>query len=232
MCGMGAPALETAVDDGPTRAGAPQRRCLVTRRIADKGSLIRFVLGPGDAVLADVAGTLPGRGVWLSPERDVVDAACAKNLFARGFRTPVTVEADLADRIEQLLARRCLDLLGLARRAGVAGAGFEKVQAMLAGITCGALVIAADAGADGRRRLGRMVPEVPVVTLFAAAELAAALGREHVVYVALKEGRLAARFIAETARLAGFRAGGEARRGAGRNAPGGRQGMRKAQQVR
>ncbi|MFQ5958451.1 MAG: RNA-binding protein [Alphaproteobacteria bacterium] len=217
---MAARALEALVEDGPTRSGAPQRRCLVTRRVGDKDALIRFVLGPGDAVLADVAGTLPGRGVWLSAERGVVEAACARNLFAKGFRVSVAVEADLADRVERLLARRCLDLLGLARRSGAAAAGFEKVHAMLAAGVCGVLVIAAEAGADGRRRLGRVAPDVPVVTLFSSSELAAALGREHVVYAAVKEGRMAARLTAESGRLAGFRASAEASRTAGQGVTG------------
>ncbi len=217
---MGARALETLLDDGPRRSGAPQRRCLVTRRVADKDALIRFVLGPDDAVLADVAGRLPGRGVWLSAERGVVETACARNLFARGFRGPTAVEADLADRVEQLLARRCLDLLGLARRSGAVAAGFERVRAMLAAGGCGVLMTAADASVDGRQRLVRAAVDVPVVTLFAASELAAALGREHVVYVAVKEGRMAARLLAEVARLAGFRVSAGAGRAEGRGATG------------
>lgn len=199
-------AAEVAADRARVRGG-PRRRCLVTRRSADRDALIRFVVGPDDRVQPDIAGDLPGRGLWLSAARDVVNTACARNLFAKGFRVTVAVDADLADRVERLVARRCLDLLGLARRAGEAAAGFEKVRAMLAAGRGGVLVVAAEAADDGRRKLGAIDPAMPVVALFSADELARALGREHVVYVAVGKGRLAQRFSAEAARLAGFRRG-------------------------
>ena len=66
-------------------------------------------------------------------------------------------------------------------------------------------MVASDAADDGRRKLGRLAGETPVVALFSAAELARALGREHVVYVAVASGRLATRIIAEAGRAAGFR---------------------------
>ncbi len=206
---------EVAVDRAQG-SGGPRRRCFVTRRIAGKDALIRFVVGPDDRVQPDVAGDLPGRGLWLSAARDVVNTACAKNLFAKGFRATVAVDADLADRVERLVARRCLDLLGLARRAGEAVAGFEKVRGLIAAGRGGVLVVAAEAAADGRRRLGAIDPATPVVALFSAGELAQALGREHVVYAALRKGRLAQRFSAEAARLAGFRRGDDRQGSSGR----------------
>ncbi len=208
---MSLSAPETAVDEGPRSATRPRRRCFVTRRVVDKDALVRFVVGPDHTVVPDTTGTLPGRGLWLSAERDVVNTACARNVFAKGFRAKVAVEPDLADHVERLLARRCLDLLGLARRAGAAAAGFEKVRALLGSGAAGVLVTASDAAADGRQRLGRAAAGVPMVTAFCAAELAAAIGREHVVYLAVRKGRMAQRIAAEAARLAGFRRVGEAR---------------------
>ncbi len=203
---MGSDAPDDAVDEGPRRSGGPQRRCFVTRRVADKVGLIRFVVGPGGSVVPDVAGTLPGRGLWLSADRDVVNTACARNVFAKGFRSKVAVEPDLADLVERLLARRCLDVLGLACRSGAAVAGFEKVRALLGSGAAEVVVAAAlhDA-ADGRRRLGRLAPGVPVITMFSDVELAGALGRGHVVYAALRRSSMARRFAAEAKRLAGFR---------------------------
>ncbi len=99
-------------------------------------------------------GRLPGRGLWLTPRRDIVDSAVAKRLFARAARRPVVVPAGLADRVEALLARRCVDLIGLARRAGQAVAGFAKVEAALDKGEAAVLVEAAD-GAAGRARQAR-----------------------------------------------------------------------------
>jgi predicted RNA-binding protein YlxR (DUF448 family) len=183
----------------------PKRRCFVTRRVDDKDALLRFVVGPNDTVCPDVAGKLPGRGLWLSAERDVVHTACVGNLFAKGFRAAVAVDADLTDRVEALVAERCLGLLGLARRAGALAAGYEQVRAMLTSGNAGILVVARDAAAEGRRRLEKLDRAAPVVAVFSAVEMAQALGREHVVYVAVAKGRMAKRIATEAGRLAGFR---------------------------
>src|SRR5262249_25133213 len=105
----------------------PQRRCICTGESGDRPFLLRFVIGPDDELVPDVAARLPRRGLWWPPRRDIVERAVAKRLFARAARRPVTVPLGLADRIEALLAQRCRDGLGLARRAGLAVAGFTKV---------------------------------------------------------------------------------------------------------
>src|SRR3546814_4229189 len=85
-------------------------------------------------------------------------------------------------QVEVLALRRCLDLLGLARRAGAEVAGFEKVRAALRAGEVGLLVQAADGADDGRQKiqaLARAVgPQVPLLQFCSAAELGAAVGRE------------------------------------------------------
>lgn len=184
------------------------RRCLVTGEIRPKDELIRFVVGPDSKLVPDVEQKLPGRGLWLTARRDIVTAAAAKNLFARAARADVEVDPDLADRVEALLARRVMDLIGLARRAGQAAAGFEKVHGLLSAGRAAVLLSASDGAADGRRRLQALARGVPVVGLLTAAELGAAVGREHVVHAAVGSGRLARLIMREAARLAGFRAAG------------------------
>lgn len=187
---------------------AHERRCLVTGESGDPGRLVRFVVGPDDQVVADVAGDLPGRGFWLTATRAAVDKAVAKRAFARAARRPVDVPADLADQIDRLLARRCLDLLGFARRASQVVAGFEKVREWLEAGRVAVLVEARDGAADGRAKLARLGRGLPAVALFTSAELSLALGRENVVHAAVAPGRLAERFLAETVRLRGFRPAG------------------------
>jgi hypothetical protein len=194
-----------------TRASAgaqpPQRRCLVTRASGDRDHLVRFVLGPDNRVLPDLEERLPGRGMWLSADRDVVNRAVAGNLFARAARAPAAAEADLAEKVEQLLARRALDSLGLARRAGQVVAGFEQVRAALRASKVAVLIAAADSAADGRAKLRRLAPALPLITAFSRGELGAALGRDDVVHVAVAPGALAQRLLRDTERLAGFRPG-------------------------
>jgi hypothetical protein len=143
--------------------------------------------------------------LWLTARRDIVERAVAKRLFARAARAPVTADEGLADRIEALLAAQCCSLLGLARRAGQAVAGFVKVRTLAASGGAAVLVEAADGGADARGKLEALAPGVPVVDGLTCAELSAALGREHVVHASLVQGRLAANFVAAATRLDGFR---------------------------
>jgi len=195
--------MEERADDDA--GGAPLRRCVVTREVLPKAALIRFVVGPDGAIVPDVGEQLPGRGLWVKAAADAL-AAAAKGQFAKAARRPVTVAPDLAARTEVLLTQRCLDIVGLARRAGQAVAGFEKVREALAHGRAAVLLAAADGAADGRAKLQALGRDLPLVELFSVAELSAALGRENVVHAALGPGRLAERLVVESGRLAGVRA--------------------------
>jgi uncharacterized protein len=192
--------------DETAEATGPERRCLVSGDVRPKAELVRFVVAPDGTLVADVAGKLPGRGLWLTARRDILATAVTKRLFARAARQPVIVAGDLADRVEALLAARCRDQIGLARRAGQAVMGFTKVAAALAAGKAGVLVAAADGAADGRAKLKALAPGLPLVEPLTGAELGAAFGREHIVHAALAPGRIAQAFVADAARLAGFRA--------------------------
>lgn len=189
---------------GPCKR-APERRCLVSRESLPRDQLIRFVVAPDGRIVPDIEGRLPGRGLWLRAARDIVNAACAGRVFAKAARAPVVVEDALADRVEGLLFRRCLDLVGLARRAGDAVAGYEKVRATLTGGKPALLLLASDSGTEGRRKLLPMAGDVPLIDLFTSAELGGVFGRERAVYVAVAPGGLARRLLTDARRLAGFR---------------------------
>src|SRR5262249_38059130 len=119
------PALASA--DAEAAETGPRRRCIVTGEIHDREQLLRCVVGPDGTIVPEVDARLRGGGLWMLPGRDIVERAVAKRLLARAARRPVVTPPDLADRCEALLARRCRDMLGLARRAGLAVAGYERV---------------------------------------------------------------------------------------------------------
>ena len=204
---MGAEAAVDGSAAGADPASATHRRCIVTGALRPKAELIRFVVDPAGRIVPDVAGRLPGRGLWLTARRDIVAAAVAKRHFARAARAPVTVEPGLEDKLEGLLSGRCCEFLGFARRAGELVAGFIKVKAALAAGKVAVLIAAADGAAHGRGKLEGLATGLPLVACLTSAELAVACGREHVVHVALKPGRLAEAFQGEAQRLAGFRMG-------------------------
>jgi uncharacterized protein len=189
------------------RGGPVLRRCLVTRAVRPRDALLRFVLDPEGRVLPDLEARLPGRGIWLSADRNVVNKAVAKNLFARAARAPARASADLDRQVEGLLVRRGLSTLGLARRAGQVAVGFEQVRAALRSGAAAVLVAASDGAADGRQKLRRLAPDLPLIAAFSSAELGAALGRESLVHVAVAPGGLARRLLQDVERLAGFRSG-------------------------
>ncbi|MGE5514203.1 MAG: RNA-binding protein [Bacteroidota bacterium] len=185
----------------------PSRRCIVTGTVRPKGELLRFVISPAGEVVPDLERRLPGRGIWLSARRDVVNTAQAKRLFAKAARRAVTVPDDLADRLEGLLRQRCLNLISLARRAGQAICGFEKVKAELKAGRAAVLVEARDAAEDGKCKMRALASGHPVVELFDAVELGAPFGRDQSVHAVLTPGGLARRLVEEAGLLAGFRQG-------------------------
>lgn len=187
------------------------RRCIASGGSLKPQDMIRFVVGPDNAMVPDFAQKLPGRGYWLTADRASVRKAVERDLFSKATRQKVTCAADLDVMIEGLLVRRCCDLLGLARRAGCVTAGFVKVEALFRSHTgrIAALVEASDSGPADRGKLvghARRKGAIPVIGCLTQAEIGLAFGRENVVHAALTQGPLAVRFVAEAQRLGGFRA--------------------------
>jgi len=177
----------------------------VTGETHARPTLVRCVVGPGGEIVPDVAARLPGRGLWLLPRRDIVERAVAKRVFARAARRPVVAPPELADRIEALLAGRCRDTLGLARRAGAAVAGFERVSEALRRGDAALLLLARDGARAGHRRMVAAARGTPSAAMLDAAELGGAFGRDAVGFVAVSPGALCVRLQIDLERLAGFR---------------------------
>jgi uncharacterized protein len=186
---------------------SPERRCIVTGEGGDRSLLIRFVLAPSGEVVPDLAARLPGRGLWLTAKRGILERAVAKRIFARAARCPVVTSPGLADRVEALLALRIVEAMGLARRAGLAVAGFEKVREAVKSGKSALLFAAIDGAEGGRNKIGALARDVPVVAALTVAEMGVAFGRERVVQAAIGGGPLGARVLCDAMRLAGFRAG-------------------------
>lgn len=196
----------TATPDAPAPAEEPEtgplRRCIMTREVLPKERMIRFVLGPGREVVPDLAGKLPGRGMWLSARGDVLERASSRGAFMRAARGPVTLPPDLRARIEDGLRTRIRDLLGLARRAGQAVSGWQAGREWLQAGRAGLLVQASDGSPAERARFGgRGLAAVRPLT---AAELGMVFGRDHAVHVVVAPGRLAEAIRVEAERLAGL----------------------------
>jgi ribosomal protein L7Ae-like RNA K-turn-binding protein len=117
----------------------------------------------------------------------------------------VAIPPGFADRVENMLVQRCCDLIGLARRAGLAVAGVEKVREAIRTEKAGLLVLAFDGAEGGRRKMRSLGRDLPAVMVLTAAEMGAIFGRDHVVNIAVGSGTLSGRVIGAAEKIAGFR---------------------------
>ena len=183
----------------------PERKCIATGEVSPKAGLIRFVVGPDATVVPDIAAKLPGRGIYVSSTRAALDRAGGKGLFARAARQPVKVPDGLTDLVEVLLTKRVVELLSMARKAGDAVTGYEKVKEWLVKGSAVALIQASDGSERGKTKLRAPDGENSLISCLTAGEIGLAFGRERAIHAALAAGGLTTRVVEEAARLAGLR---------------------------
>ncbi len=205
-------ATETELDRGPRDRGV-ERMCVATRTVRPVADLIRFVVGPDGEAMPDLKHKLPGRGVWVTGTQCALEDAIKRKAFGRGFKRDVRLPADLVARTEQLLVRSALEALAIAGKASLVVAGFAKVEAILEREHVVALLHAAEAAADGVRKLDsalRRAPRgdsIPVIRILTSKQLDLALGRPNVVHAAAMAGPSSDRVLARLRRLERFRTG-------------------------
>jgi len=174
---------------------------------------LRFVVGPDGELVPDMTSQLPGRGLWLTPRRDILERAIARQLFARSAHRAIIVPAGFVDRVETLLVQRCTDRIGLARRAGLAVGGFEKACEAVRTGKASLLVLALDGAEGGRRKMRALTCRPPVAIVLTGSEMGAIFGRDHVINVAILDRQLSSRLIAVAEKITGFRPGAVIDRG-------------------
>ena len=182
-----------------------ERRCIATGESQPRAGLIRFAIGPENDVVPDLAERLPGRGMWVAAEKSALDRAATKGLFARAAKASVAVPEGLVDQVEALLVKRISDHLALARKAGQAVAGKEKVKSWLEMETAVLLLQASDGSERERRSLRPPPGSNTLWTDLTAQELGMAFGRTRVIHAAVCLGGLADSVSYDCARLHGIR---------------------------
>ncbi|MHA7898491.1 MAG: RNA-binding protein [Henriciella sp.] len=191
------------------RAGGPVRQCAVTRERLAPDALIRFVRSPDGTVVPDVFGKLPGRGAWITADRDLLSEGLKTGAFTKAFKAQSNPMDGLIAEVERQLVQRCTGLLGMAKKSGVAVLGFDQVRAYIRKTEPGWLIEASDGAEDGRNKvhfLAKAIYEdVKVAGALSSAELGVAFGREHVIHALLEQGSLSDAFSIAYRRLIGFR---------------------------
>ena len=117
----------------------------------------------------------------------------------------VEVDKNLLEIVEELLVQQCLNLIGLARRAGEAVAGFEKMKTFLSRHGECVVFCAYDCTIESRQRMIKLAGAAQVVDVFSSMELGRIFNRKRTVYVAVVKKQLGMRLLVESTRLAGFR---------------------------
>lgn len=183
----------------------PERRCIATGEMCDPALMVRFVVGPENQVVPDIRGKLPGRGIWVSSTKDALEQAVQKKLFARSAKQAVTIPDDLIGQVDQGLARNAIDIVSLARKAGQAVTGYEKVKSLLENEQARILFQASDGSERGKSKLRSPPGKDVFIGCLTSQELGLAFGRESVIHGALTAGGLSKRLKAEGIRLKGIR---------------------------
>ena len=165
------------------------RKCIVTREILPKSSLIRFVLGPDNQIYPDIeGGKLPGKGIWVKANKSILQKAVKSGSFAKAHGCAVTVTQVIVDLVNNLLKQKCFDILGLCNKAGLVITGYEKVKHVLKNEQNSIYLKAVDSNAEP-------VSKNNLYNIFANDELAKLLGKENVVHIAVKSGGLTKKLI-------------------------------------
>ncbi len=188
----------------PEGSRAPERQCIVTRQSFPKDQLIRFVIGPDNQVVPDINGKLPGRGLWLKADRQVLSRAIQNYSFKKAAKQNVVVPDHLPAQVERAFRDQCLNLISLANRAGEVAAGFEKVLQILRSGKAGVYVSASAADSDSRKKIESLLKSAPVVTLFSEEELGRCVGRDSATHLVIRPGGLCDKFLSYTRRLEGL----------------------------
>ena len=189
----------------PIYRGSPVRRCIVSGRIEPIAKLIRFVVGPDNVIVADISKRLPGRGLWTLAARDIVNEALARRKFDKAAKCCVLAPADLADKVELSLLQSCLNIVGLARRAGCAVGGYEKSRALILSGKALLVIVATGASTGSRKRLLSGRPNLGVLEIFSQYEVEKVFGKDGVVFAAITDAMISNKLRDEAGRLAGFR---------------------------
>jgi hypothetical protein len=107
--------------------------------------------------------------------------------------------------IEAQLAARVTGLLSMARKAGAAVCGHDKVKDWLVSGRAVVLIQARDGSARGRAEFRPPAGPESLISCLNAGELGLSFGRERAIHAALAAGGLTVRVVEEAARLAGLR---------------------------
>lgn len=180
------------------------RKCIATGNLLPKGELLRFTLTPDGVVIPDFNKKLPGKGVYVSIGKKLLEKAIEKNLFTKAFKQKAKAESDLVEICENLLKKKGLESINLARKAGVLISGFDKVTDAAKKGKVMFVLEANDAGKDGHQKILAAAKNAEFFDLYSTMELDKALDKINTVHVAFIKSDMADRVKNDLIRFKSF----------------------------
>jgi predicted RNA-binding protein YlxR (DUF448 family) len=201
-----------------------ERMCIVTRETLPVDEMIRFVAGPDGSVVPDLKRVLPGRGCSVKAERQHIEKAVQKNIYARALKKDVKPAVDLAAMVDRLLVTNMTGMMNMARKAGQFVSGSTKVDSAVRSGGALAVFHATDAAADGvrkvsqARRAWQMImdepEEVPAFQLLSYEEMQELMGDNAFIHAVALAGQAGEGVVKRAKLLESYR-GGNANKASG-----------------
>ena len=188
------------------------RTCIVTRRELLPEEMIRFVCGPNEQIVPDIKQCLPGRGVWVTANKEKIEEAEKRQVFRHGFKSKSVTAEGLADLTGKLLYDDALAALSITKKAGLAVTGKSKVIEQIRKGRVALVIHATDAVADGAEKIDTLVAAIPreedieilIRRAFSGGELDKALGGSNITHLALLSGGATENLIVKLEKLEKF----------------------------
>jgi predicted RNA-binding protein YlxR (DUF448 family) len=167
-----------------------ERRCIAKGETLPTSLMLRFVISPDGVVTPDVAGKLPGRGIWVTNDHETLAHAIDKKLFSKSAKAQVTIPDGLLELVEQMLIKKVIDTLSMCQKGGRVVVGFDKTKSALVSEKASVLIQANDGSEGQKAKLRPPEGKDTLISCLNAYELGLAFGREHVIHAALERGGL------------------------------------------
>lgn len=182
-----------------------ERKCVATGVSKPAEALLRFVKTDDGRLIPDFNKKLPGRGLYVSNSRRALQKALAKNLFVKSIHQNLKISSDFLEIVENLLYRKGLDAINLARKTGALLTGFEKVKEQIVKNKVAFLIEAVDAGQDGAEKMAAISKDLEVFKLYKTEDLDVALNKVNTVHIAVLKSEIAAMVYENLKKYQAFR---------------------------
>jgi predicted RNA-binding protein YlxR (DUF448 family)/ribosomal protein L30E len=173
----------------------PARTCLGCQQTRPKSLLFRLVCAPTGQLLLDPQGKLPGRGVYLCPQRSCAERALRGTRWREALRREVSLCTldELVQALAQAMEDRALAYIRLARKAGRLVSGYSQVKRALMSAPVAYLLIAEDVAGERRHEYVSWAAtrQIPYRSFLTKARLGELAGRDESSAVGILDIRLA-----------------------------------------